>query len=106
METCKCCGSVITDNKMSDFLNSIMLLIEEDGLNTPSRSPKLNHKRYYLFNKMRERGLSLQKIGEYFNRNHSTIIHGIKMHKIFLVTRDKIYLKDTEEYDNLFQINQ
>lgn len=106
METCKCCGSVIVDDKMANFLNKVVTLIEEDDLNSPSRMPILNHKRYYLFNKMRERRLSLQKIGEYFNRNHSTIIHGIKMHQTYTLTRDKVYLKDIEEYDNLFQINK
>jgi chromosomal replication initiation ATPase DnaA len=53
---------------------------------------------------MRDKGIPLQRIGEYFNRDHATIIHGLNMEECF--RNDKQYLKDTKEYDNLFQIHQ
>jgi chromosomal replication initiation ATPase DnaA len=55
---------------------------------------------------MRERGLSLQQVGDYFGRDHATVLHGVKMHNTYTEQKDFKYLKDTEEYDNLFQDNQ
>jgi chromosomal replication initiation ATPase DnaA len=51
-------------------------------------------------------GLTFEQIGEYFGRDHATIIHGVKKHNIYMEINDSKYLKDIEEYDNLFQDNQ
>ena len=94
------------DHDVSEFLEKVMVLIEQDNLNVPSRSQPKSHKRYFLYNKMREMGLTFEQIGEYFGRDHATIIHGVKKHNIYMEINDSKYLKDIEEYDNLFQDNQ
>jgi chromosomal replication initiation ATPase DnaA len=53
---------------------------------------------------MRDKGIPLQRIGEYFGRDHATVMHGLAMNEIYL--NDKKYLNDTKEYDNLFQIHK
>jgi chromosomal replication initiation ATPase DnaA len=104
MERCEHCGSIITDSSIVDLLKKISVLVEKDNLDSPSRKQNLKHKRCYLYRKMRDKGIPLQRIGEYFNRDHATIIHGLGMEECF--RNDKQYLKDTKEYDNLFQIHQ
>ena len=106
MERCECCGSIIKIGDISSFLKVINEVIDRDDLNTKSRSRPKAHKRYYLYKKMRDKGLSLESIGNYFGRDHATVLHGISKHDIFSEQKDLIYLKDTEEYDNLFQINK
>jgi chromosomal replication initiation ATPase DnaA len=106
MERCDYCGSILKIGNVSEFLEKIIKLINDDQLNVPSRSQVKCHRRYYLFHKMRERGLSLQQVGDYFGRDHATVLHGVKMHNTYTEQKDFKYLKDTEEYDNLFQDNQ
>jgi chromosomal replication initiation ATPase DnaA len=106
MERCECCGSIIKIGDISNFLKIINDIIERDDLNTKSRSRHKTHKRYFLYKKMREKGLSFEGIGNYFGRDHATVMHGINKHDLFSEQKDTVYLKDTEGYDNLFQINQ
>lgn len=106
MRRCSYCGSLIKHHDVSDFLEKIMVLIDQDDLNVPSRAQSKTHKRYFLYKKMRDMGLTYEEIGEYFGRDHATIIHGVKKHEIYMEIKDSKYLKDTEEYDNLFQDNQ
>ena len=51
-------------------------------------------------------GFSYEEVGEYFGRDHSTIIAGVRKHETYIEIKDSKYLKDIEEYDNLFQDNQ
>jgi len=103
MERCSHCGSLIRDYDVSEFLDKVMTLIDQDDLNVPSRSQTKSHKRYFLYKKMREMGFTYEGIGEYFGRDHATIIHGVKKHELYVEIKDSKYLKDTEDYDNLFQ---
>jgi chromosomal replication initiation ATPase DnaA len=106
MERCSHCGSPIKFENIREFLQLIKELIEKDQLNVPSRSRPKNNRRYYLYRKMRDIGMSLQSIGDYFGRDHATVLHGLKMNDSFAQTKDLMYLKDTEEYDNIFQNNK
>jgi chromosomal replication initiation ATPase DnaA len=103
MERCNYCGSILKIGNISEFLEKVMELISNDDLNVPSRSQHKSHRRYYLYKKMRDMGLTYEKIGEYFGRDHATIIHGVKKHELYTELNDSKYLKDTEYYDNLFQ---
>jgi len=106
MKRCSYCGSLMKHHDVSEFLEKVMVLIEQDNLNVPSRSQPKSHKRYFLYKKMRDMGLTFEQIGEYFGRDHATIIHGIKKHDIYTELKDSKYLKDIEGYDNLFQDDQ
>ena len=106
MKRCSYCGSLMKDHDISEFLEKIMVLIEQDNLNVPSRAQSKTHKRYFLYKKMRDMGLTYEEVGEYFGRDHSTIIAGVRKHETYIEIKDSKYLKDIEEYDNLFQDNQ
>lgn len=106
MRRCSYCGSLIKHHDVSEFLEKVMVLIEQDNLNVPSRAQSKTHKRYFLYKKMREMGLTYEEVGEYFGRDHATVIAGVKKHDIYTEIKDSKYLKDIEEYDNLFQDDQ
>ncbi len=65
------------------MLEKITQWIERDGLDGPSQRIDLVYKRDYLFSILRDH-MTLQQIGRLFNRHHSVVIHGIKMHEKFM----------------------
>jgi hypothetical protein len=62
------------------MLEKIKQWIERDGLDGPSQRIDLVYKRSYLFSILRE-NMTLQQIGNLFNRHHSVVIHGLKQHE-------------------------
>jgi hypothetical protein len=52
-------------------------------------------KRYYLYNELRSCGFSLMDIGRYFNKNHTTILNGLRVHEDLLAYNDKNYIAET-----------
>ena len=106
MRRCSYCGSPMRNHDISEFLEKVMVLVEQDNLNVPSRVQVKNHKRYFLYKKMRDMGLTFEQIGEYFGRDHATVMIGIKKHELYTEIKDSKYLKDIKEYDNLFQNDQ
>jgi len=53
--------------------------------------------RYFLFNLLRDRGLTYHQIGEIFGRTHATVIHGHRVHQDFDSIDDQLYLEHTRE---------
>jgi hypothetical protein len=70
-------------------------LIEKYGLLNKSRRRDVLYKRYYLYNELRICGLSLSDIGRYFDKNHATILHGLRVHKDLISYRDADYIAET-----------
>jgi chromosomal replication initiation ATPase DnaA len=107
MRRCNHCGSLIKHQNVSEFLEKVMVLIDSDNLNVPSRIQSKTHKRYFLYKMMRDvTDLTYDEIGGYFGRDHATVMAGIKKHETYIEINDSKYLKDIEEYDNLFQDDQ
>jgi chromosomal replication initiation ATPase DnaA len=62
--------------------------IESEQLNLKRKTNSLVFKRYYLYAYLRYTyNLPLVKIGKMFNRDHATIIHGIKIYEQIKETR-------------------
>jgi len=57
-------------------------IIEEYDLKSKCRKRELVFMRYVLYKYLRSLGLSFDSIGKYFNRDHSTVIHGIKEYNL------------------------
>lgn len=69
-------------------------IIESFQLNTKSRREDVTYKRYYLYNFMYNyRHMTLSMIGKFFNRDHSTVIHGMREHEYWYNRKDERYLK-------------
>ena len=80
----------------------IKKLINKDGLDTKSRHAPLIHRRMYLYNVMRRHGWIYEDIGKFFNRDHASVIHGIKRYKDLIKSNDAMLKVDTEEYEQIF----
>ena len=78
--------NVGTANNMEEIIQYIKV----NELDSRSRKRKFVCPRSYLFNFLKENyQMTLYDIGEMFNRDHATVIHGLKMHE---------NQKDTENY--------
>lgn len=71
-------------------MNEIVKLIERYGLKTPSRKRELVYQRSYLYRQMQYQ-MTLQQIGKLFGKDHATVIHGIKVAKMFEHMKDEVY---------------
>jgi IS30 family transposase len=85
-------------------IDKIKELIEKDGLVTKSRHRNLIDKRSYLYYALKEEGFSLQRIGKLFNKNHATILNGIKKHHFYTLTNDYSYNENTKDYKSQLQL--
>lgn len=69
-------------------------IIESFQLNTKSRREDVAYKRYYLYSFMyNHRHMTFSMIGKFFNRDHSTVIHGMREHQYWYNKKDSRYLK-------------
>jgi hypothetical protein len=85
----------------------IKKIIEEHGLNTPSRKEELVYKRFvfynYLYNKL---GMTLEDIGKEFNRNHSSVIYGIRKYNDLIIYEDfrRLATEFEQELDSILSV--
>jgi hypothetical protein len=67
-------------------------LIKEYKLHIESRSRPIVYQRYYLYHELRK-SCTLHEIADLFNKDHASVMHGIKMHQAWTSIKDKEYLK-------------
>ena len=81
--------------ELNKILNQdIVDIIERYELDKCDRHPEIIYKRYYLFNEMRKnRNMPIELIGQYFNKHHATVIHGIREHEHWWGKKDEAYIK-------------
>jgi len=84
-------------------MTEILKYIQENNLATRDRYRHYTYKRFYLYNLLRNEGHTLYEIADMFNRDHASIIHGIKTHRDLMATNDKIYLDFVEELRLIFE---
>jgi hypothetical protein len=76
-------------------LEKINELIEKYSLKEKTRKRDVLFKRYFIFNELRIYGLSLSMIGEIFEKNHATVLNGLRVHKDMLSYQDADYASET-----------
>jgi hypothetical protein len=72
-------------------VKQLITIAEENKLARKCRKQDVVYKRYYLFSELRKE-LTLESIGNMFNLNHSTILHGLKQHDKYMKMNDRIYI--------------
>lgn len=89
---------MITDEPKEphDFMTNVHAIIQKYNLKQANRKQSVIYKRYYLYHQLHMAKLSLSHIGLLFNKDHATVIHGLKMHKLFWKQKDSIYLHHVE----------
>jgi hypothetical protein len=73
-------------------MNEVVKLIERYGLKTPKRNRELVYQRYYIYKEL-HKFMILERIGKLFGKDHATVIHGIKMAKMFEHMKDELYFE-------------
>lgn len=72
-------------------------IIEVEDMTFKNRTSCKAHQRYYLMNFLRQNTtLSLTTIGKLFDRDHATVMNGIKRHDEFMQYNDKFYKQNVE----------
>lgn len=67
--------------------------------------PHCVSRRNYLYKYLRTKhGMTFKAIGKMFNRNHATVMWGIKSHNQWTETKDKTYLHYTDQLRKIFVI--
>lgn len=74
-----------------DFIQNVIEVVERHDLKKVSRKQEIIYPRYYIYSLLRDAKYSLSAIGRIFNKDHATVLHGIKMHKLFTRQKDKVY---------------
>lgn len=77
--------------------NSLCKLINELGLDTKSRKRELVYARYVFYKELNKHE-SLQRIGDFFNRDHATVLHGIRQYDTFMSFNDAQFLDFVDYY--------
>lgn len=77
-------------------MTEIIQYIQENNIDKNSRVRQLVYKRFYFYNLFRLQGMTYQEIAAIFDKDHASILHGIKMHKQFTEMNDSIYYEHTE----------
>jgi len=85
------------------MIKRIEEIIEEQNLREKSRYRYMVHRRWFLFVLLRKHGIKLQRIGEMFDLNHSTIIYGMSMAEFYEKQQDELYLLDTMQLQKEFE---
>jgi hypothetical protein len=72
------------------MIETIEQIIKEQKLDRKSRHRTKIYQRAYLYSVLYNQGINSIQIGRMFNRDHATVLHGIKIHKMF-IKNDKLY---------------
>jgi len=88
--------------RQTNWIPRIAEVIDLEDFKKVSRKQYLVHQRYYLMWFLKQNTkLPLTKIGQMFNRDHATVIYGIKCHQNLTITGDKVY-RDNISYIKTF----
>ena len=85
-------------------IEEIKEYICSEGLDVKSRKREVVYRRIYLFRYLKQmEGMSLISIGKMFNRDHSTVIHGLRTFDNVKLYED--FMDYTRKEFELFKIN-
>lgn len=87
----------------NEMIGKLKEFIENNGLNLSARHIEKVTLRNILYTRLRDYGLTLEIIGGFFNKNHATVLHGIRKYEIMKETKD--FLLNTIEKKYEVEIN-
>lgn len=84
--------------------SKVVQVIEEFGLCTPDRKRTAVYQRAFLYNELRTKDeqMTFSSIGELFDRDHATVLHGLKTHEFLTEINDKVYRHETKSIREFF----
>lgn len=84
------------------LLSKIQFKIAQDDLLKKCRRRDKVAKRMFIYNLMYNHDVQVTHIGRFFNRNHASIIHGIKTYSGLIQSKDKYLISVLKEYMDFF----
>lgn len=93
--------------KKESGLSDVIKCIEVNKLASKSRCHVIVNKRAFMYTylKTMHPGYSLLTIGSFFgNKDHATVLNGLRRHKNMIETKDKKYKEDTYKLSKQFTI--
>jgi hypothetical protein len=85
------------------MIQEIIEYIKKHNLDRKSQKREIVYRRFYLFNLLRDQGLTLSAAGRLLDRDHSTALHGATMHLQFMKQQDPLYLLHIQQEIELFE---
>ena len=84
---------------MKTLINQLKIekIIKKHDLKSPARCRKKVFMRCFMFNYLRDQGMTLKEIGSLFERDHPTVIHGLKTYDDMIITGNKHFEKAVYE---------
>lgn len=94
-------------NKDDLLLGKLLFLFKIDNMRDLKKSRGFPYIfiRQYIYFLLKNKGLSLLKIGKIWNKDHSTIINSLKMHHNDFEQNTELYLEVINKIDNSDIIN-
>ena len=87
-----------------DVVGVVEEIIEVEDMTFKNRTGFKAHQRYFLMHFLRQNTtLSLTTIGRLFERDHATVMNGLKRHKEFMEFKDEMYLKNIASIKNYLE---
>lgn len=84
----------------NELIEKIKSVIERDDLDKSNRNQQFHYRRIFLYAILRKHGVNLSQSGRLFNRNHATIINGLKIYD--QIRKDHVFLAYIESYQQEF----
>lgn len=88
-----------------DIVN-IQEIIDSYNLTDKNRKQDLVYRRAYLYYCLRKCGYTYQHIAMMFDKNHASIINGIKVHKQLTESKDKYYKFFVDDLNQMLQYSE
>lgn len=91
---------------MEGLIKDVEYFIHKHGLKNKSRKSRLVHRRMFFYFHLREAGATYQFIADMFQKNHATIIHGIRRYKQLRATNDLLLKLDVAVYEGKVKLKK
>jgi len=81
-------------------------LVEKYDLTSRSRKREILYKRHFIMAELYEEIPSLSQVGDIVERDHATVLHGIREHKKWMEVKDAEYLKAIDDlYREIYNVD-
>lgn len=92
------------EDELENFVD-VKSIVNYFKLNSKSRKRDLVTIRHVFFCVLHKKGTTLEQIGEIFNKDHSTVVHGIKKSQELFLMNDKFFMNIYRKlYDHFYKL--
>lgn len=86
-------------------ISNLETLIEMFDLRSKERHIPKVFRRAYLYHVLNQRDYTLHHIGKIFQKDHATVLNGLRKHEKYTITKDKLYKMYCDELSKLIEFD-